>query len=66
MDEAYDHADALANKSKDSITREIQAIDAESNAWQRATRSKIAYMTAGQDAETQMLERHRFEDMIQF
>lgn len=65
-DEAYDHADALANKAKDSITREIQAIDAESNAWQRATRSKIAYMTAGQDAETQMLERHRFEDMIQF
>ena len=23
-------------------------------------------MTAGQDVETQMLERHRFEDMIQF
>lgn len=66
MDEAYSHADELAARGKESISREIQAIDAESNAWQRATRSKIAYLTAGQDVETQMLARHRFEDVIQY
>lgn len=65
-DSASERADVMAQRSKDAITREIQSIDAASNAWQKAARSKIAYMTAGQDVETQMLERHRFEDMIQF
>lgn len=65
-DEATEHADLMAQRSKDAITREIQSINEASNAWQRAARSRIAYMTAGQDVETQMLERHRFEDMIQY
>lgn len=51
-DEATEHADMMAQRSKDAITREVQAINDASNAWQRAARSKIAYMTAGQDVET--------------
>lgn len=46
------------------MASEIQIIDQTANAWQKAARSRIAYMTAGQDVETQMLERQRFEDVM--
>lgn len=64
VDNAADASARLQEKSAAALQKEIKDIEAASNAWQQAARSKIAYMTAGQDIETQMLERQRFEDVM--
>lgn len=64
IDEAADASARLQEKSSAALQKEIKEIDSASAAWQKAARNKIAYMTAGQDLETQMLERQRFEDVM--
>lgn len=63
-DDASEHTNTSVEKTKAALASEIQIIDQTASAWQKAARSRIAYMTAGQDVETQMLERQRFEDVM--
>ena len=64
VDDAAEASARLQEKSSAAIQKEVKDIQAANEAWQKAARSRIAYMTAGQDVETQMLERQRFEDVM--
>lgn len=65
VDDAAEASARLQEKSSAALQKEIKDIQSANAAWQQAARSRIAYMTAGQDLETQMLERQRFEDVMQ-
>ncbi len=42
----------------------LASINAEAEAWRTAARAKVAYLSAGMDAEDQRLEREKFEDVL--
>lgn len=56
-------SDKSFSATNNKIQDEIAQIDLVSKSWQNAARQKIAYMTAGQDAESQLLEWQRFQDV---
>lgn len=63
LESAAEASSYAFESSKQKLQDEITAIDQASKAWQNAARQKIAYMTAGQDAESQLLEWQRFQDV---
>lgn len=58
-------SDSLVNNATQSIDQQISHIDKMSAAWKKATTAKMAYANADKDMELQLLERHRFEDIMQ-